>query len=84
MTYEEWGKCDQISRENVIKRFQPWDKSDVGIIKDFKSAIIPALCEVKVKPSWNEWKDKILRREIETIKKNQMEILEMINTVSEI
>lgn len=65
------------------KRCQLQGNPCVGIIKDFKEAFITVLHQVKKKFRMNK-RVVVLSREIKTIKKNQMELLEPKNTKSEI
>lgn len=65
-------------------RCQPQGDPCVGIIKDFKEAIITRLHQVKKNTFGMNKRIEVLSREIETIKKNQMEMLGLKNTKSEI
>lgn len=53
--YTKNKKCDPVSRENTIKRSQPWDDSNVGIREDGKPAVITVLFELQGKIKHLKW-----------------------------
>lgn len=61
------GKSSHFSKKKQLIWSQPWDDSDVGIIKDSKAAIITVLRQIQLS-SWNRWRDRCSQREIETLK----------------
>lgn len=72
--YEGPGKSELTSRSKT-NRYQPWYVTDVIVIQVFKTAIITNLQEVRANTFEVNVMTESLRKEIDDIRQNEMEIL---------